>query len=78
MLLCREFFWLVLFANLVAWPAAYFIMRSWLQDYAYRASLEIVVFLTAMVIALIVAIISVSFQAVRAALANPADSLRYE
>jgi putative ABC transport system permease protein len=77
-LLCKEFFVLVLVANVIAWPAAYFIMRKWLQSYAYRADLGFFVFIGAMLLALLVAILSVGFQAVRAARSNPADSLRYE
>jgi putative ABC transport system permease protein len=78
MLLCKEFFFLVILANAVAIPAAYFLMRNWLQSYAYRTALNANLFLLAMVLALIIAMISVSFQAIRAALADPADSLRYE
>ena len=77
-LLCKEFFILVIVANVIAWPAAYFIMRKWLQSYAYRTDLGFFVFIGAMLLALFVAILSVSYQAIRAARANPADSLRYE
>jgi ABC-type antimicrobial peptide transport system permease subunit len=77
-LLCKEFFILVIVANVIAWPAAYFIMRKWLQSYAYRTDMGFFVFLGAMLLALFVAILSVSYQAIRAARANPADSLRYE
>ncbi len=77
-LLCREFLLLVALANIIAWPAAYFVMDKWLRSYAYRTSLGWLIFIAAMAMALAVAIISVSFQAVRAAVANPADSLRYE
>jgi putative ABC transport system permease protein len=78
LLLCKESFFLVILANIMAIPAAYFLMRDWLQSYAYRTSLNAHLFLSAMVLALIIAMISVSFQAIRAALADPADSLRYE
>ncbi len=78
LLLCREFFVLVLLANLISWPVAYFVMRSWLQDFAYRASLEVFTFVLTMVLALIIALLTVSFQAVKAALANPVDALKYE
>jgi hypothetical protein len=78
LLLCREFFMLVLLANLIAWPAAYFVMKNWLQNYAYHTGLGLYVFAAAMAGALVVAVISVSFQAIRAAIANPVDSLRYE
>jgi putative ABC transport system permease protein len=77
-LLCKEFFLLVLMANVIAWPAAYFIMRKWLQSYAYRVDLGYFAFVGAMVLALFVAILSVGYQAIRAARANPAESLRYE
>ncbi len=77
-MLCKEFFILVIISNALAIPAAYFLMRNWLQGYAYRTTLNSVVFLGAMAGALTIALITVSFQAVRAALANPADSLRYE
>jgi putative ABC transport system permease protein len=77
-LLCREFFLLVLVSNIIAWPAAYFLMKNWLQSYAYRTSLSMFIFMAAMGIALLVAFLSVSFQAIRAATANPVNSLRYE
>jgi ABC-type antimicrobial peptide transport system permease subunit len=77
-LLCREFFILVVLANIISWPIAYFVMHNWLQDFAYRADLGIFTFILAMILALVIAIISVSFQAVRAAVSNPADSIRYE
>jgi ABC-type antimicrobial peptide transport system permease subunit len=78
MLLCREFFLLVLLSNILAWPVAFFLMKNWLQRYAYRTSLSVFIFMAALGIALLVAFLSVSFQAIRAATANPVDSLRYE
>ncbi|MFC2154929.1 FtsX-like permease family protein [Acidobacteriota bacterium] len=78
LMLCREFFFLVLLATIIAWPISYFAMNFWLQDYAYRVPLSPFYFVLAMVLALVIAIFSVSFQAIRAALANPVDSLKYE
>ncbi len=78
LLLCREFFMLVLLANVIAWPVAYFVMKNWLQNYAYHTGLGLYIFAAAMAAALVVAVISVSFQAIRAAIASPVDSLRYE
>ncbi len=78
LMLCKEFFILVFLSNVVAIPAAYFLMQNWLRGYAYRTTLNGIVFLAAMAVALTIALITVSFQAIRAALANPADSLRYE
>jgi ABC-type antimicrobial peptide transport system permease subunit len=77
-LLCREFLLLVILANAIAWPVAYFAMKRWLQSYAYRTHLEVLYFLAALGVALGVAVLSVGFQAVRAATSNPTDSLRYE
>jgi predicted permease len=77
-LLCREFFLLVVIANVLAWPLAYFGMRSWLQNYAYRTELGVVIFVLALGLALLVALISVSFQALRAAMSHPAEALKYE
>ena len=77
-ILVREFLWLVLIANLLAWPLAYFAMRSWLQGFAYRVSMNARVFLLAGLLTLCIALMTVSYQALRAARANPVDSLRYE
>ena len=78
LLLCKEFFVLVLLANIISWPVAYFIMRNWLQDFAYRTSLGMLTFVLTMVLALVIALLTVSFQAVKAAVANPVDALKYE
>ena len=77
-LLCREFFLLVVLANVVVWPLAYWVLKSWLNNYAYRIHLSLMVFALGLATALIIAIMTVSFQAVRAAVANPANSLKYE
>jgi putative ABC transport system permease protein len=77
-LMLREFVILVGLANLVAWPIAYFVMRRWLQDFAYRTSPGLLIFLGAGVVTLLIALLTVSFQAVKAALADPIRSLRYE
>ncbi len=78
LLLTRQFALLVLIANLIAWPVAYWITRSWLQDFAFRTNLSAWIFVLSAGLALIVALLTVSFQSIRAALANPVDSLRYE
>ena len=77
-LLVREFTKWVLLAIVIAWPLGYFIMNTWLQNFAYRTSLEFGTFLLAATLALIISIITVIYQASKAALANPIDSLRYE
>ena len=77
-LLSNEFLKLVLLANLIAWPLAYFVMNRWLRDFAYRTSLDIRLFLLSGALALGVALLTVSFQSIRAAQANPVNSLRNE
>lgn len=77
-LLSREFARWVLFANLVAWPFAYYAMKRWLQNFAYRSSIGIWIFILAAASAFAIALLTVSFQAIRAALANPVEALRYE
>ena len=77
-LLLREFVLLVGAANLIAWPIAYFVMRRWLQDFAYRISPNVWIFLAAGAATLLVSMLTVSFQAIKAALADPIRSLRYE
>jgi putative ABC transport system permease protein len=77
-LISKEFAQLVLLANVVAWPAAYYTMSKWLQNYAYRIELGAGVFFLATALALGIALLTISFQAVKAALANPVEALRYE
>jgi len=64
--------------NLIAWPAAYYFMNKWLQDFAYRIEVEWWVFILSSVVALLVALATLGHHAIRAAMANPVDSLRYE
>lgn len=77
-LLSREFTKWVVIANLIAWPAAYFATRQWLQGFAYRVPIGFVPFALSAALALVVALITVSYQAVRSALSDPVKSLRYE
>ncbi|MGH7595705.1 MAG: ABC transporter permease, partial [bacterium] len=77
-LLSKDFVKLVLAANLIAWPLAYFAMNKWLQDFAYRIEIGWWVFALAGGLALLIALLTVSTQAIKAALANPVEALRYE
>jgi putative ABC transport system permease protein len=76
--LSREFVFLAMLASLLAWPAAYVVMSGWLENYAYHAPLGFGVFVLASGLALVVVFVSVSYQTIRAARANPAEALRYE
>jgi putative ABC transport system permease protein len=77
-MLSVEFIKLVLIANLIAWPIAYFALKHWLQNYAYHISIKATPFLISAALALIVALLSIGYQVIKAARANPVDALRYE
>jgi putative ABC transport system permease protein len=77
-LFTTEFGRVVVLANLVAWPVAYFAMQSWLSGFAYRIDLGLTVFVGSAVVALAVALVTVGGVAARAAMAKPLNSLRYE
>ena len=77
-LLSKDFLKLVGIATLIAVPVAWWVMNKWLQDFAYRISIQWWVFLIAGCIAVFIAFVTISFQAIRAAVANPVKSLRTE
>jgi len=77
-LLSKDFVWLVLLANIIAWPIAYFAMNRWLENYAYRIEMGLWLFALAGGLAFFFALLSVTTQAIRAALANPVNIIRYE
>ena len=74
----KEFIKLTLIANLIAWPAAYLLMNKWMENFAYKATIGLTPYVLSFCLVLIIALLTVSFQTVKAAVANPADSLRYE
>ena len=65
-------------ANVIAWPIVLYAMNRWLEQFAYRIEISWWILAGAGVLALLVALLTVSIQSVRAAMANPVDSLRYE
>ncbi len=77
-LLSKEFLKWVLISNIIAWPAAYFYINNWMQNFAYRTGIDWTAFIYAGLAAVIIALATVCYQTVKAALANPANSLRYE
>ncbi|MCJ7681149.1 MAG: FtsX-like permease family protein, partial [Candidatus Aminicenantes bacterium] len=77
--LSRNFLRWVLLANLIAWPAAYYVMKMhWLRNFPFRVGISPLLFVGAGLLSLLIAVMTVSFQSVRAAVANPIDSLRME
>lgn len=78
MLLSKDFIWLISIAAVIAFPIAWWALNKWLQDFIYRVSIEWWVFIAAGIIALLIALLTVSVQAIKAALMNPVKSLRTE
>lgn len=77
-LLSKDFIRLVLLAIVIGTPIAYFIMQKWLQGFVYRTSVPVWVYISAATLAVFIALITISFQAVKASVANPVKSLRSE
>jgi putative ABC transport system permease protein len=77
-LLSKSFLRLVLLASLIAFPIAWWAMNKWLEDFSYRVNISWWIFVVAGVAALLIALLTVSFQAIKAAVANPVNSLRSE
>jgi len=77
-LLSKEFLKWIVVANLVAWPVAYFVMDRWLQNFAFRIHIGWVIFFGAAGLSLAIALLTISYQILKTATANPVDSLRYE
>jgi len=78
MLQTREFIIWVLAANVIAWPAAYFAVEQWLRGFAYHMRPGIDPAVLALVFSVTVSVLAVGYRALRSALANPTESLKYE
>jgi putative ABC transport system permease protein len=77
-LLSGSFIKLVIVSIVIAWAISWFLMNKWLQDFAYRINLSLWVFVAAGLVAILIALFTVSFQAIKAAISNPVNSLRSE
>jgi putative ABC transport system permease protein len=77
-LLSKEYSKWVLVANIIAWPVAYFAMKKWLNNFAYQASIGLTIFVLTALLTFLIALFTVSYQSVKAALGDPANALRYE
>jgi putative ABC transport system permease protein len=77
-LLSRDFLKLVLISSVIAFPIAWWAMHKWLEDFAYRVSISWWIFFVSGILALLIAVLTVGFQAIKAAIANPVKSLRTE
>ena len=76
--LIKKFTKWALIANIIAWPFAYLIMKNWLKEFAYKTDLSINLFLIATLMTLLIAIVTVTFQSIKAATLNPVEAIRYE
>jgi ABC-type antimicrobial peptide transport system permease subunit len=76
-LMCREFLVLIGLANLIAWPVAYFAVKDWLNNFAYRTSIPAFLFFGALILSLTIGLMTVIYRAVRAASANPVEALKH-
>ncbi len=77
-ILSKEFSLWVLLANIIAWPLVYFALQKWLQNFAYAVDQSLITYIIAGITALLIALFTVSFRAIKAAQTNPADALKYE
>lgn len=77
-LFSKNFVLLIAVANGLAWPIAYFAMHKWIQNFAYRIDLHLGIFIFSGICTLLIAFMTVGYQSIKAALASPIDSLRYE
>jgi putative ABC transport system permease protein len=68
----------VVLSNLIGWPIAFYIMKHWLQQFVYRTAIGIEIFIWGGITALSIAWLTISYQSIKAALANPVEALRYE
>jgi len=77
-MMSKEFILWVIIASIIAWPAAYLAMNKWLENFAFRVHIHVWTFVFSAALVVLFALVTVSYQAVRAAVSNPVDSLRYE
>ncbi len=78
LMLSKEFIFLIFISNLIAWPISYYFMNKWLNEFAYKSSIDFGIFAGAGITALIIALLTVSYQSFKVASLNPVQSLKYE
>jgi putative ABC transport system permease protein len=77
-LLSKEFAKWILLANVIAWPLTYLAAGYWLNNFAYRTSVSLILFVLSSAAALTIALVTISYQSLKAASADPVESLKYE
>jgi putative ABC transport system permease protein len=77
-MLSKQFTFWVLIANLIAWPITYYLINVWLRNFEYKINVDVLPFLLTGLFSLFIALITIAYKTIKAATANPIDSLRYE
>ncbi len=77
-LLCRQFLFLVIISNVIAWPVAFLVGKKWLQKFPYAVDIKLSIFIITAMLTFVLALITVGYKSLKAARANPVDTLRYE
>ncbi|MFO7827080.1 MAG: ABC transporter permease [Bacteroidales bacterium] len=77
-IICKDILKLIIIATVISWPIAYWVMNNWLQDFSYRVDINYVMFIVIPVLTILVSLLVVIYQALKAAFKNPAETLRYE
>jgi len=77
-MISKDLIKMIVLANAIAWPVAYFLMRNWLQTFPYRENINVLIFIFSGIIVLFIGLATISFQSIKAGLTNPVDSLKYE
>jgi len=77
-MISKELTKMIVLANAIAWPVAYFVMRNWVQTFPYRENISVLIFVFSGTIVLFIGLATISFQSIKAGLTNPVDSLKYE
>jgi putative ABC transport system permease protein len=77
-LLSKELIYIILVANIIAYPLAYFTMNQWFQDFPYRIDINYYTFIFSTILALVISLVTVSYQSIKASIANPIHALKYE
>jgi putative ABC transport system permease protein len=77
-LLCRQFLFLVIISNVIAWPVAFLVGKKWLQNFPYAVDIKLSIFIITAALTFVLALITVGYKSLKAARANPVDTLRYE
>lgn len=77
-LVSKEFLILLIIANLIAWPAAFYFLQDWLQNFAYRIDISAVIFITGSLAGTVIAFSVILYKVIKAASSNPVEALKYE